>query len=50
MSIKKYSGHRVSLVIPIETYEKIVARAAVENRPIANLCTALIVNAFTEKE
>lgn len=50
MATKKYRGHRVSLVIPVDTYEKIQSQAEAENRPIANLCTTIIVDFYNNKE
>jgi CopG-like RHH_1 or ribbon-helix-helix domain, RHH_5 len=49
MSARKYQGHRVSIVIPKDVYEKIVIQATAENRPIANLCTAVLIEAFADK-
>jgi CopG-like RHH_1 or ribbon-helix-helix domain, RHH_5 len=43
IKMSKYRGHRINLVIPFKEYEEIKAIADQENRPVANLCTAVIL-------
>lgn len=44
----RYRGKKINIVIPIEAYEKITRLAEEQNRPVANLCVALLLERLAQ--
>lgn len=47
---RKYRGHRVSLVVPEDIYQKLKNKAEAQNRPVANLCVTIITEYINSEE
>lgn len=44
----RYSGKRIAITIPLEKYEALCTLAEKENRPVSNLCVAILLEKLEE--